>query len=206
MRLLKRGAEADILLSSWHGHQAVCKTRKPKGYRHPDLDSRIRRHRTMRESEMLCIVKSLGIRAPLVYFVDVPHCEIIMQHVDGTPIHGLAEDEIVRLSRQMGHIVGRLHRGGIMHGDLTTSNFLLSGDSIYVIDFGLASRTSKPEDHAVDLRLIKEILNSAHAPVMEESWRLFLAGYLRMVGKSRHSRILNLVASIEARGRYATVV
>ena len=30
-----------------------------------------------------------------------------------------------------------------------------------MIDFGLSQNTIKPEDHAVDLRLIKEILNSA---------------------------------------------
>ena len=53
-----------------------------------------------------------------------------------------------------------------MHGDLTTSNFILFRHTVFVIDFGLSHNTIKPEDHAVDLRLIKEILNSAHAKIM----------------------------------------
>lgn len=206
MRLLKRGAEADILLTSWGGLPAACKTRRPKGYRHPDLDRKIRQGRTMRESEMLHAVKLLGVRTPLVYLVDMKRCEIIMQHVNGTPVHSLENGRIVGLSGEMGRIVGIMHRGGIVHGDLTTSNFMLCGDLLYLLDFGLASRTVRAEDHAVDLRLFKEILNSAHAPIMVESWRRFLAGYGRTVGAARSKRILGIVASIEARGRYATVV
>ena len=42
-----------------------------------------------------------------------------------------------------------------MHGDLTTSNFIFYKNQIYIIDFGLSQNSIKPEDHAVDLRLIK---------------------------------------------------
>ena len=69
-----------------------------------------------------------------------------------------------------------MHKHGIMHGDLTTSNFILDKKKLFLIDFGLASRTEKPDDHAVDLRLFKEILNSAHAEVMEKSWKNFQKG------------------------------
>ena len=93
-----------------------------------------------------------------------------------------------------------------MHGDLTTSNFILSNDVIYVIDFGLSQNTIKPEDHAVDLRLIKEILNSAHARIFETSWNNFLIGYKSIVGNVKFIKITNLVTNIEMRGRYATVV
>ena len=68
------------------------------------------------------------------------------------------------------------------------------------------NRTEKPDDHAVDLRLFKEILNSAHANVMEKSWKNFVSGYESSVGKKQCSKILELVAVIESRGRYATVV
>ena len=93
-----------------------------------------------------------------------------------------------------------------MHGDLTTSNFILTKKQLVLIDFGLANRTEKPDDHAVDLRLFKEILNSAHAKVMEESWKNFQKGYSKSVGIKYTNKILNLVAVIESRGRYATVV
>ncbi|TLX65613.1 MAG: Kae1-associated serine/threonine protein kinase, partial [Thaumarchaeota archaeon] len=75
-----------------------------------------------------------------------------------------------------------------------------------VIDFGLAQRTDKMEDHAIDLRLFKEILNSAHVHIMEKAWASFLRGYKKMVGISRHNRVLIQVSIIESRGRYANVV
>jgi TP53 regulating kinase-like protein len=99
-----------------------------------------------------------------------------------------------------------MHKHGIMHGDLTTSNFILDKKKLFLIDFGLASRTEKPDDHAVDLRLFKEILNSAHAEVMEKSWKNYEKGYSKAVGMKYSKKILNLVAVIESRGRYATVV
>jgi TP53 regulating kinase-like protein len=79
-------------------------------------------------------------------------------------------------------------------------------NKVYVIDFGLSQKTIKSEDHAVDLRLIKEILNSAHAKIMKSAWKNFLAGYKSVVGSTNYAKITNLVSVIESRGRYATVV
>ena len=75
-----------------------------------------------------------------------------------------------------------------------------------MIDFGLSQNSIKPEDHAVDLRLIKEILNSAHAKIMEPSWKNFLNGYKSVVGITYQTKIVKLVSEIESRGRYAQVV
>ena len=37
-----------------------------------------------------------------------------------------------------GELVGRLHKGGLIHGDITTSNILVAEDSqLVLIDFGL---------------------------------------------------------------------
>ena len=129
-----------------------------------------------------------------------------MQEIPGTPVHDLPNSKIIKLSKDMGKLVGTLHKNGIMHGDLTTSNFIFYKNQIYIIDFGLSQNSIKPEDHAVDLRLIKEILNSAHAQIMQSSWKNFLLGYKSIVGTSKHAQILNLVSEIESRGRYATVV
>ena len=93
-----------------------------------------------------------------------------------------------------------------MHGDLTTSNFILFQKTVFVIDFGLSQISIKPEDHAVDLRLIKEILNSAHAKIMQSSWKNFLSGYKSVVGSAYYAKITKLVSDIESRGRYAQVV
>lgn len=206
MNLIKRGAEADIYQTAWHNSDAILKIRTPKKYRNPVLDARLRRQRTAKESQMISHVKSFGVHSPLVYFVDHVHASITMQLIPGTPVHDLPESEIVGVSRSMGTLVGTLHKNGVMHGDLTTSNFILLEGLLYIIDFGLSQSTIKPEDHAVDLRLIKEILNSAHAKVMEPAWNNFLAGYESVTGQPRSVMITKLVSEIEGRGRYARVV
>ena len=126
--------------------------------------------------------------------------------MDGKLVRDLSNQKVIKACEEIGKIVGKLHKNGIMHGDLTTSNFLSMKNKVFVIDFGLAQRTDKVEDHAIDLRLLKEILNSAHANIMEKSWIGFLKGYKKTVGSSRHNRVLSQVSVIESRGRYANVV
>lgn len=206
MKLMKKGAEADLYQTTWQNSKAILKIRKVKNYRNPILDSKIRKQRTIKESQMLSQVKSFGIPTPLVYFVNQNDSSILMQEISGKPVHDLPNSKIIELSSKIGKLVGTLHKNGIMHGDLTTSNFILSQRIVYLIDFGLAQNTIKPEDHAVDLRLIKEILNSAHAQIMESAWKNFLLGYKSIVGGSKYTKIIKLVSDIESRGRYATVI
>ena len=206
MKILKKGAEADVYLSSWNGKKSILKIRKEKKYRNPSLDTRIRKQRTIREAQILSDVKSFGISTPLIHSVDYKKFSISMQFVKGKLIRDMDEKLISKTCLQIGKIVGKLHQNGIMHGDLTTSNFILTSRHLFIIDFGLANRTQKPDDHAIDLRLFKEILNSAHANVMIKSWKNFVFGYEKSVGKKYCKKILELVSVIESRGRYATVV
>ena len=206
MKILKKGAEADVYISSWNGKKSVLKIRKEKKYRNSSLDTRIRKQRTIREAQIISYVKSFGISTPLIYFVNYKNFSIYMQYVKGKLIRDMDEKSIPKTCLQIGMIAGTLHQNGIMHGDLTTSNFILTSKHLFVIDFGLANRTEKPDDHAVDLRLFKEILNSAHTSVMKKSWKNFITGYEKSVGKKHCKKILELVSVIESRGRYATVV
>ena len=206
MKLINRGAEADVYSTMWDKKKAILKIRKTKSYRNSLLDQKIRKQRTSRESQIISQVKSFGISTPLIYFMDINKCSILMQYIDGKIVRDLKGNDIVKVCSEIGKIVGTMHKNGIMHGDLTTSNFILDKKKLFLIDFGLASRTEKPDDHAVDLRLFKEILNSAHAEVMEKSWKNFQKGYSKVVGMKYSKKILNLVAVIESRGRYATVV
>lgn len=208
MKLVKKGAEADIYRTSWCGRAAILKVRKPKTYRLSQLDAKIRRQRTVRESHMISYARALGIPTPLVYFVDVGRSAIVMQHVRGTVVQRLPDMLILSLSYRMGRMIGTLHKNAVMHGDLTTSNFVYekTSDMLYLIDFGLSQNTPKPEDHAVDLRLIKEIFNSAHASIISDAWKNLMRGYTSSVGHGQSSRIKQLVSEIEGRGRYATVV
>ena len=206
MKLLKKGAEGDIFLTTWNKKKAILKDRKKKDYRNSLLDKRIRKKRTIRECEIISEVKSFGISTPLIYNMDIKNCTIIMQYIVGTVVKDLSESKLIKSCFQIGKIVGVMHKNGIMHGDLTTSNFIVSKEKMFVLDFGLANKTNKPEDHAVDLRLLKEILNSAHTKIMNKAWSNFLKGYKSAVGTAYFSKITNLVKVIESRGRYASVV
>jgi TP53 regulating kinase-like protein len=129
-----------------------------------------------------------------------------MQYISGVLVRNLKGTKLVWACREIGKITGTLHKNGIMHGDLTTSNFIVSKGKVCTIDFGLSQKTLKIEDNAVDLRLFKEILNSAHVEQMEKLWPSFLSGYRSAVGNQRFQQVLDYVSVIEGRGRYATVV
>ena len=144
MKLIKKGAEGDLFLTEWNNQKAVLKARKEKNYRNSQLDNRIRKQRTRRESEIISDVKSFGIYTPLVYFVDTKNCTILMQYISGILVHDLLKPKLILICKKIGQIVGTLHKNGVMHGDLTTSNFIVSHGKIFVIDFGLSIITKKP--------------------------------------------------------------
>lgn len=206
MKLIKKGAEGDLYQTTWNSKKSILKIRRPKDYRNSQLDRKIRRQRTIREAEIIQQARSFGIMTPVVFFVNITQCSIMMQHIHGKLAHDMSGPKFIKLSKEIGKIVGTLHKNGIMHGDLTTSNFIISNNKIFVIDFGLAARSSKPEDHAVDLRLLKEILNSAHVSDMPNAWSSFLSGYKSIIRGAYFEKIIGLVSTIESRGRYATVV
>lgn len=204
--MYRRGAEADIHEATWDGRPALLKSRPPKKYRHPELDARLRRQRTVREAQALARARSLGVRTPLVYAVDRKKCEILMQRLPGRTLAGSRGKDLERGCRQAGAMAAKLHSGGVAHGDMTTSNLIVSKGLLFVVDFGLASFTHRPEDHAVDMRLFKEVLGSAHAKDMDGAWRAFVSGYRSRAGAGKTAEALRTVSDIEARGRYADVV
>jgi TP53 regulating kinase and related kinases len=206
LRLVKKGAEADIYLTKWNGRKSILKVRKRKEYRNEILDSRIRTLRTVREAKMISEVKSFGVNTPLVYFVDQNKFEIYLQFVPGELVRDLPNKMIIKTCEKIGKIIGTLHKNGIMHGDVTTSNFILESGELTILDFGLAQRTEKIEDHAIDLRLFKEVLNSAHIAIVNQAWASFLRGYGKIVGNSRKEQVISQVSDIEKRGRYANVI
>ena len=57
---------------------------------------------------------------------------------------------------QVGRAVAAMHDGGLIHGDLTTSNILVraADQRVVVIDFGLAHNSIIAEDKGVDLYVL----------------------------------------------------
>lgn len=208
-RLLYRGAEADVLLGDWQGLQAVFKVRTPLAYRLPALDDAIRRQRTSREAEMVHHARRAGVATPFLYSIDLPAATLVMEYVPGERLRDLVSsmtDEVLKETFfRFGEDVARLHASGLMHGDLTTANVVIRGRGLVFLDFGLSYRTSRLEDHAVDLRLIKETLVGAHPGTSKGALDALFQGYAARAGGSRAKAVQSQLRNIERRGRYARV-
>lgn len=208
-RLLFRGAEADVVRGEWQGLDAVFKVRKRLRYRLPALDAEIRRQRTLREAEMIHRAKEAGVAAPCLYDVDVARTTLVMEYVHGERLMDLVrasgKRETERVFYEFGGDVARLHASGIMHGDLTTANVLRRDRDLVFIDFGLSANTTRLEDHAVDIRLIKETLVGAHPAAAAVAMESISRGYEAVLGAARTRLVLRQLVSIERRGRYARV-
>ena len=47
-------------------------------------------------------------------------------------------DSLTSLAADVGVVVARMHRAGLIHGDITTSNILVNNNQLVMIDFGLS--------------------------------------------------------------------
>ena len=208
-RLLYRGAEADVVLGDWQGLPAVFKVRKPLTYRLAALDQEIRRQRTAHEAEMIRHAKRAGVATPFLYHLDLQSSTIVMEYVGGKMLRDLAgrmtEKDAEEPFFKFGEGVARLHAAGMMHGDLTTANLVSREGTLVFLDFGLAHRTSRLEDHAVDLRLIKETLVGAHPGIARAALDALFRGYEARAGAPKSRRVRSQLRNIERRGRYARV-
>lgn len=185
-----RGAEAVITLEKG----TVRKWRIPKSYRQPELDERIREERTIKEARITSEARRHGVPTPIIS--DVSKFEIQMEHVEGRKLKEVISPE---LSERVGEVVGRLHGGGIIHGDLTTSNMIHQDGRIYLIDFGLAFHEASVEAQGVDVHVYFQTLESTHdSPA--ELIEAFKMGYSRTyIGADA---VLKRAREIKARGRY----
>jgi len=197
------GAEARLDSAEWMGREVVVKQRVVKGYRHPALDRSLQTSRLRNEVRLMFEARRAGIAVPVIYSVDFAGSRIVMQEVMGVRVkdalNELPEPRAEEVCAKIGEIAGRLHMNDIVHGDLTTSNMLLEGDRIVLIDFSLGSKTSELEDKGVDMHLLEEAFHSAH----------HARSRLHEVVKDSYSKVypqgdlvLRKVKEIEKRGRY----
>lgn len=200
------GAEALIKLAEWRGKIAVSKTRIPKSYRNIGLDKMLRSRRTKEEATLLHAAKHSGVHVPEVYFVDPDSSEIVMEYVNGILLKDLHSAKLERLIyRNVGESAARLHSSGIIHGDLTPKNIIRVDDKTLIIDFGLSFVSSRLEDKAEDLHLLKQSIRSSETNNATRRFGDVLRGYESVSGKKELIRIMKQIAEIERRGRYARV-
>jgi TP53 regulating kinase-like protein len=205
--LIKKGAEASLYFTVWHGRKVVMKKRLPKRYRHSKLEEEIRTYRTVHEPQLMHEAKKAGVPTPTIFLVDVKSSTIIMEFVEGKQVKRLlseiSEGGRRKLCFQIGELVGRLHKFGIIHGDLTTSNMIVNSEGkIFFVDFGLGEKTDESEARGVDLHLMKRALQSTHFRFAEDCFEAGIRGYSNVLGQETTERVLDKVGEIEKRGRY----
>ena len=194
--IIAQGAEAIIYLDEG----TIVKERIPKPYRYPAIDNQLRKQRTRREAKLL--VKA-GSSAPHVHSVDEQTTSILMDHIQGDLLRDTLdtfdEKKRVHVMKTVGTVIGGLHAKDIVHGDITTSNLMLTDDHISIIDFGLGFVSNKTEDKAVDLYLFYHALESKHYTHYESLFDSFLAGYKTY---KDHKAVLARLDNVGKRGRY----
>jgi TP53 regulating kinase-like protein len=205
--LIASGAEANLYRGRFLGYDVVVKHRVSKPYRDVKLDLMIRRDRTLTEAKIMLLAMSLGVRVPTVLYVDLENSIIVMEYVEGVLLRdyiGLVDEDVRRAYLELlGVYVGKLHKNDITHGDLTTSNVIVSSNgSLYIIDFGLSKISNDVEDKAVDIHLLMRSFESIHYNMSKELLTYFLRGYRSVLSPNEVNDILNTVKEIRLRGRY----
>jgi TP53 regulating kinase-like protein len=228
----------------------VVKYRPPKPYRHPTLDKRLTKQRLLAEARSLVRCKKEGVRVPGVLGVDAEEGWMVLEWVGGSTVRGVLDgwaegiekdkrdggedgvkaqknEEILDLMRRVGREVGKLHKLGVCHGDLTTSNLMVEtpntndldqnqiptcdaetvaatlrpqslAGAIYLIDFGLTTASIQDEDKAVDLYVLERAFAATH-PAAEPLFQEVLSAYGESYKGARS--VLKRLEGVRMRGR-----
>ena len=192
--IVKRGAEAVI----YREGGMLVKERVRKGYRIRELDGDIRRLRTKSEARLLERARRSGILTPGAQVTGT--YKIGMEEIKGKrlkdALDSMKAGEQKSVAVKIGETVAMLHSADIVHGDLTTSNMILKGDGIYLIDFGLGKVSHKVEDKATDLFLLWEALISAHYAISGPMWKNIINTYMQ-----KYSTAAEVMARFESVGK-----
>lgn len=202
-KLITQGAEAKIFLDK----NIIEKKRIVKGYRHPKLDEQIRKSRTKHEAKILTRCLGYGLNVPKVLNINkkgepLDKFDLKIEFISGDKLsdklNGYSKFKQYSVMKKLGRQVALMHKNNVIHSDLTTSNTILSGGKVYLIDFGLSFISSRVEDKGVDIHLIKQALEAKHYLNYENLFMAFLKGY-----KWKDSRgVIERLKAIEKRGRY----
>lgn len=202
--VLYQGAEAKICKSTYHNYKAIKKRRLKKGYRIREIDERLISYRTKEEAKLIRDARCQGVPVPIIFDVDLKEGIITMERIDGKRVKDIFNDlnhaDRKTLCIKIGVNIARLHNGGIIHGDITTSNMILLEDRIYFIDFGLGEKNNEIETRGVDLHVLMEAIESAHSKY-SDYFRYVLEGYKNEL-KGDVNLVLKKIDDIVRRGRY----
>lgn len=210
--LKHQGAESKI----WSGHllkrNVIKKERFEKTYRNRQLDERLTKERTRAEIRSLIKLKELDLTfsklLPTIYFSS--EREIVMNEVaDAQTINEFTKENKFEDCNwfyiAFGKAIAEIHKSNIVHGDITTSNFLINKDrQIVPIDFGLSQFNNTIEDFAVDLYVLERSLltnDIEHFKGLE----IILDAYRKAMGK-KGAEITKKLDEVRLRGRKRSMV
>jgi N6-L-threonylcarbamoyladenine synthase/protein kinase Bud32 len=188
----RQGAEAVVTVEA----DRVIKRRLPKAYRHPALDARLRRERTVAEARLTSEARRRGVPTPVVRDVDVAEATLTLDRIGD---RDLAAALTPARARVVGAHLATLHDVGIVHGDPTVRNVRIGGGRCYLIDFGLGYHSGHVEDHAMDCHVFEgSVRGTVAAADAENALSAFEAGY----AEAGDGAVLSRLREVEGRGRY----
>jgi len=168
-------------------------------------------HQEMRSMEKC---RRAGLRVPALYLVDIESRKIFLEYIEGITVKSYIIQEATVdfdfLSSLIGQTIAKMHDANIIHGDLTTSNMMLTlrnSDTIgngsnnfdlVMIDFGLSFISSSIEDKAVDLYVLERAFLSTH-PNSESVFTKILSDY-EMFSKNAVN-VIKRLDEVRMRGR-----
>ena len=135
------------------------------------------------EARLLIRTRKAGLSVPSVWDLDYEGGQLIIEHLGGRPLIDVLNDEMTTetqakaMLRRVGESVRHLHRVATTHGDLSSNNILIDGETVHLIDFGLASVEYDVERFGIDLHVLDEILGASH-PQWEGAIDWVIEGYL----------------------------
>ena len=206
---ISQGAEAIMYRTKIENTDVLIKHRFPKSYREPTLDKTMNKKRVNNENKILQKFNELQIPSPKVYYCQ--RLDIIMEYIEGKTLKNYINDsynkeennyscECFQVMRKLGNLIATIHKKGYIHGDLTTSNFMIRNETneIIIIDFGLTSVSETTENRAVDLYVLERALLCTHydANILFES---IINGYCEYFEKSKE--IIKHLDEVRLRGR-----
>jgi len=200
-----QGAEAILTAGALFGRRTVVKLRRPKGYRIPALETSIARGRMRNEARLMERARRAGVDVPRVLDADPEERSITLEYLGRNPLRDEYEDLPTAArratARKVGSAIGLLHRAGLIHGDLTTSNMVVRGGRLHLFDFSLGHISLRIEDRAVDLKAFKDSFRATHLGHASD-FDLIVGAYRRALGVGGE-KVIAQIANIERRRRYA---
>lgn len=206
--LLFQGAESRIYEGQYNSKLAILKERFIKKYRHPLLDKKLTKERIKSEIKAYTKIaenyKDLSEKMSIILYNDdkniiftkITDSLTLNQYITNCETEKKTE-RIEKILIKLANLIAKIHRIDLIHGDLTTSNFLVNTDTeiLVPIDFGLSYSSKKDEDRAVDLYVLERAVQSTHPGV---NFEIFLKQYEKEMGNDKINKKLD---QVRMRGR-----